>query len=239
MYGLDLAVARSRQAPSLPALLAPRPELRPGQALTLFWWADSATRMHILRRFAVDRGVLIQELGDIFSLAAREGWQDVDARKALQAIERRQRSRNAAAQSRHGSLEGALAYAQNGLDRTLLNEIAHLSGIKPTTASQIFADPGGEAIAVLLKSTGVKRPALLSLWRALERPLGDPDQSDNPLGRTVYIFDTLATAKAQTVLRYWNWSFSVDSTRSEDGDESRVDIAPPKRGGALLKHRAS
>jgi uncharacterized protein (DUF2336 family) len=77
--GVDFAVSRSRQATSLPPLLVARTEIRPAQALTLFWWANFESRQHILRRFAVDRGVLIQELGDVFAMAAAEGWSDADA----------------------------------------------------------------------------------------------------------------------------------------------------------------
>jgi uncharacterized protein (DUF2336 family) len=238
--GVDLVVSRSRQAPGLPTLLVGRAELRATQALVLFWWAGFEARLHILRRFAVDRNVLLQELGDVFAMAAAEGWSDPDTRKTLQVIERRQRNRAAAAQSPYGSLDGALAAAESqGVDRALLSEIAHLSGIKPTTAAQVFADPGGEAIGVFCKSVGLKRPSLLALWRALRRPHGDPDRIDNPLGRTAYVFDTLATAKAQTVLRYWNWSFTADAANIE-----RVSIQDPdlelrlaRRNAALLFHR--
>ncbi len=234
--GIDLVVARSRQAPSLPGFLVPRPELRPTQALVLFWWANFQARLQILRRFAVDRNVLIQEMGDIFKLAAAEGWADADARKTLQVIERRQRNRAAAAQSPYKSLEGALVAAEHGVDQRLLNEIAHLSGIKPATASQVFADGGGEAIGVFCKAVGLKRPALIGLWRALRRPHGDPDSTDNALGRTVYVFDTLATAKAQTVLRYWNWSFTADAVDLDHVafDQDVLELSLARRNAALL-----
>lgn len=237
--GVDVVVSRSRQAPALAALLAPRLELRATQALVLFWWAGFDARLQILRRFAVDRSVLLQELGEVFALAAAEGWSDADTRKALQVIERRQRNRAAAAQSAYGSLEGALIAAEHGLDRGLINEIAHLSGVKPTTASQVFADPGGEAIGVFCKAVGLKRPALLALWRALRRPAGSPDSVDNPLGRTIYVFDTLATAKAQTVLRYWNWSFTADAAGVERGayEDPENELRLARRNASLLFHR--
>lgn len=238
-YGVDIAVSRSRQSPTLPRLLAPRNELRPTQALVLFWWAEFETRVAILRRFAVDRNVLIQELGDVFKLAAKEGWADADTRKTLQVIERRQRNRAAAAQSPFGSLEGALTAAERGVDSGLVHEIAHLAGVKPTTASQILSDPGGEAIGVFCKAVGLKRPSVLGLWRALRRPAGNPDANDNPLGRTLFVFDTLATAKAQTVLRYWNWSFTADALGLErvalDNDD--LDLSLARRNAALLFRR--
>lgn len=237
--GVDIVVARSRQSPSLPRFLVSRTELRPTQALVLFWWSGFEARVQILRRFAVDRNVLIQELGDVFKMAAAEGWGDADTRKTLQVVERRQRNRAAAAQSPYGSLEGALAAAERGLDRLLIHEIAHLSGIKPTTASQILSDPGGEAIGVFCKATGLKRPILLALWRALRRPHGDPETIDNPLGRTTYVFDTLATSKAQTVLRYWNWSFTADAANMErlSFDDDTLELSLARRNAALLFSR--
>jgi uncharacterized protein (DUF2336 family) len=238
--GVDIVVSRSRRASALPALLASRAELRPTQALVLFWWAGFEVRLQLLRRFAVDRNVLIQELGDVFALAASEGWIDADARKTLQVIERRQRNRAAAAQSPFASLEGALAEAERGVDRSLMNEIAHLAGIKPATASQVFADPGGEAIGVFCKAVGLKRPALIALWRALRRPTGDSENTNNPLGRTLYVFDTLATAKAQTVLRYWNWSFTADAIGLENiAFEDEIDLTLARRNAALLLDRGA
>ena len=213
--GIDLAVTRARQVASLPGLLVSRAELRPTQALVLFWCAGFDARLHILRRFGVDRNVLIAELGEVFALAAKQGWSDAEARRTMAVIERRQRNRAAAAQSAYGSLEGAMAAAEHGLDDALLNEIAHLSGVKPATAKRIFADPGGEAIGVFCKATGLKRPAMIGFWRALGRLPGDPDSVDNPFGRTCYVFDMLATAKAQTALRYWNWSFTPEIDQLE------------------------
>lgn len=237
--GVDIAVARSRQAPALPKLLVTRTELRPTQGLVLFWWAAFEERLQILRRFAVDRGVLIQELSEAFKIAAADGWADADTRKTLQVIERRQRNRAAAAQSPHGSLEGAITAAAHGVDREMAREIAHLAGVKPATATQIFGDPGGEAIGVFCKATGLKRPAMIALWRALRRPHGDPDAIDNALGRAAYVFDTLATAKAQTVLRYWNWSFTADAAGLDglkfESDDTENSVA--RRNASLLLHR--
>ena len=193
--------------------------------------------MQILRRFAVDRNVLLEQLGEVFALAAEEGWSDADTRKTLQVIERRQRNRAAAKQSPFASLEGALQQAAHGVDRALLNEIAHLSGIKPATAQQIFSDSGGEAIAVFCKATGLKRHSLLDLWRALRRPLGDPEATNNPLGRTLYAFDTLATAKAQTVLRYWNWSFTADAGSGETLAFDDLEATLARRNASLLFQR--
>jgi hypothetical protein len=82
---------------------------------------------------------------------------------------------------------------------------------------------------------------MIALWKALRRPGGDPDASDNPLGRAVYVFDTLATAKAQTVLRYWNWSFTADAAGIDQqtyGDDV-LELSLARRNAALLFNRNS
>jgi hypothetical protein len=53
------------------------------------------------------------------------------------------------------------------------------------------------------------------------------------------VFDTLATAKAQTVLRYWNWSFTADAAGLERTtyDDDTLELTLARRNAALLFHR--
>lgn len=234
--GVDLVVAQSRRHNKLASALLTREEIKPPQALTLFWWADSEARLHILRRFAVDRSVLLQEVSDLFVLAAEERWNDPQARMALQFIERRQRSRAAAERSSYKSLERAIeVMAEKGVSRELVIEIAHLCGVRPAIGARILTDPTGEPIAVLAKSVGLKRDLLVALWRALKR--AEDDDPTRPWQRTLYVFDTLATAKAQTVLRYWNWSLSADAPANIDDvdpNDPDLEFSPARRTAALV-----
>jgi uncharacterized protein (DUF2336 family) len=219
-HAIDMMIGASRKSPFLVPLLCQREETRPAHALVMFWWAGAAERKHILTRFSADRLMLIDGCADIFRHAAEEGWKDPVVRKALQVIERRQRNRAALERSSHESLEAAVqAAAVTGLDHALMTEISHLSGIKPLTGEKIFADQGGEGLAVLCKATGLRRPALRDLWLSLRR---EGDEAEAAFARISAVYETLAVAKAQTVLRYWNWSlssaFSPESI--ENGDVS-------------------
>lgn len=234
--GVDMMVALSRQHRALCNAILTREEVKPAQGLTLFWWADSDARLHIMRRFAVDRSVLLQEVSDLFAQASREQWSDRDARAALQFIERRQRSRSAAERSAYASLENAvISLAEKGPSRELLIEIGHLAGIRPAIGARIMSDAGGEPLAVLAKSVGLKRDLLLTFWKGLKRQESEDPKS--PYQRTLYVFDTLATAKAQTVLRYWNWSLSADAPSGIgeiDPRDSTLEFAPARRTAALV-----
>lgn len=191
-------------------LLVRREELRPSHGLTMFWWADAANRRRILHRFAVTRHVLQDSVRDLFQLAAEDNWQDAGVRKALQFIERRQRNRAAAERSDYDSLEAAIEdVGKTGLDRHKTQEISYMAGIKPATGAQILTDPGGEAVAILCKAPGLKRNYLETLWAGLGRSTKTADGETHPdFARVVATYDTISTDKAQTVLRYWNWSLT-------------------------------
>ncbi|MBA4226776.1 MAG: hypothetical protein C0456_09100 [Hyphomonas sp.] len=207
---MDRLIAASRDEPSYCPLLVDRIELRPSHAMAMFWWADAATRRKILTRHAADRQEMISLCSDVFEMAAVEGWQDPVARKALQLIERRQRNRAAIERSPYDSLEDAVhAAASSGMEAKIAQEIGYLSGIKPVTAAKILSDPGGEALAVLCKATGLKREYLGMLWTALRRPLEiDPGVPHPQFQLVAETYEVLSVLKAQTTLRYWNWALS-------------------------------
>ena len=204
-----LTVSRSHQP--YVKLLAQRVELRPSHGLTMFWWAEPENRKKILHRFAVTRKVLQESCEDLFPKAAAEGWSDAAVRKALQFIERRQRNRAALERSDYDTLEDAIdAAVTTGLTRKLTEEISYIAGVKPATGAQILTDKSGEAIAILCKAPGLTREYVEKLWRALKRPVHDVDGQIHPdLARVIQTYDVISTDKAQTVLRYWNWSLTA------------------------------
>ena len=237
---IEEIVAASREMPSLAELLLKRPELRPSSAYVMFWWCGPEDRRTILQRFAVSREVLQEIVDDVFAMAAEENWQDPLARKALQFIERRQRNRGAIDKSPYDSLDQAVEVAAGGLTRELAQEISFLAGIKPMTGAKIFTDPGGEPLAVLCKATGLPRESIRHLWAGLRRPqtTGEPGALAG-LDHVMITYDMIAVDRAQTVLRYWNWSLSSALTPAlmraiRDGDEEALDeYSVPQRAAML------
>lgn len=238
---LEGVIALSRSSRDLCAALLKRPEMRPSGAYVMFWWCGPADRRLILQRFAVSREVMQTSVEDVFAMAAAEGWNDPVARKALQFIERRQRNRAAIEKSPFTDLEAAVtAAATQGLSRELVSEIGYLSGVKPLTAAKIMGDPGGEPVAILCKATGLTRPNLLALWRSMRRPETTADGAVHPdWDRVQLTYEMLAVDRAQTVLRYWNWSLSSALTPAllraiRDGEDQAIDeYSAPERAAAL------
>ncbi len=237
---IEGVVALSRQSRGLCAPLLKRPELRPSGAYVMFWWCGAEERRAVLQRFAVSREVLQDSVEDLFAVAAAEGWSDPVTRKALQFIERRQRNRAAIDKSPYSGLEDAVAAASGGVTREIVAEIGYLSGIKPLTSAKIMGDVGGEPMAILCKAAGLSRLDLQTLWRAMRRPEVDADGEVHPDWERVQItYEMLAVDRAQTVLRYWNWSLSSALTPAllraiREGDEELIDeYSAPERAAML------
>nr|WP_029085710.1 DUF2336 domain-containing protein [Brevundimonas aveniformis] len=237
---IEELVSVSRDASGLIDLLLKRAELRPSSAYVMFWWSNVEQRRVILSRFAVSREVLQEVVDDVFAMASAEGWQDPLARKALQFIERRQRNRAAIAKSPYDSLDHAVQVAAAGLTPELASEISYLAGIKPITGAKIFTDMGGEALAVLCKATGLPKECVRQLWRGMRRPeVDDTGEPDARLAEVLVTYDMIAVDRAQTVLRYWNWSLSSALTIQlmraiREGDDDTLDeYSVPQRAAML------
>lgn len=227
---LEGVIGVSRAVKALCPVLLKRAELRPSGAYVMFWWCGPEERRAILQRFAVSREVMQDCVEDVFALAAAEGWDDPVARKALRFIDRRQRNRAAIEQSRYVDLEAAVGVAAaDGLSRDLVGEIGHMSGIKPLTAAKIMGDPGGEPLAILCKATGLTRQNLRALWRSMRRPETTGEGVVHPdWSRVQMTYEMLAVDRAQTVLRYWNWTLSSALTPTllraiREGEDELVD----------------
>ena len=126
------------------------------------------------------------------------------------------------------------------MTRELAEEIAYLAGIKPMTGAKIMTDDGGEGLAVLCKATGLPRSSLRTLWRALRRPeLTESGEYAPRLARVIEVFDMVAVDRAQTVLRYWNWSLSSAMTPAllqairDDDDAALDEFSMPQRTAKL------
>jgi len=201
---IERIVDMSRGAAKYVGPLLKRPEMRPANAFLMFWWASHDERIQILRRFAIERNVLLETAADLFRTAAEEGWTDPLVLRTLMLIERRQRDRFAISESGFESLERAIEDAAADLTPERIEEISILSGVRPATGALIFKDHGAEALAVFCKATGLKRNFYQLLWRGLRGAEAPARQEELEAG--TFAFDILSPPKAQTVLRYWDWA---------------------------------
>ncbi|MEL7480249.1 MAG: DUF2336 domain-containing protein [Pseudomonadota bacterium] len=234
---MDRLMSQSQQEEALCELLLQRPEFTASQALAMFWWAPGLQRRSILTKYSADRKIVIDRCFDAFEILREEGWQDPVARKAAQMIERRQRNRQAQDRSSFENLEEAVETAsKTGMTPELTQEIGYLSGMKPIAVAKLFSDPGGEGVAVLCKATGLRREHVARIWHALRRPVRDDQRKVHPiLAYVIETYDLMSVARAQTVLRYWNWSLTASGTSDLVGnDMSEEDVFSPSKRAARL-----
>ena len=108
------------------------------------------------------------------------------------------------------------------------------------TGAKIFTDSGGEPLAILCKATGLPKSAIRALWRGLKREETESDGSPSrALERAILVYDMIAVDRAQTVLRYWNWSLTSALTPAllraiRDGDEDGFDEYSAPQKAAML-----
>ncbi len=199
----DRLVREAAQSPRLAALLLKRPELRPAQALALFWDVDHQLRSLILQRFAVERTIMREAAEDVFARAAGARGADALLTRALGFMDRRQRDRDALERSDFADLETAVeAAARERLDEPLTDEIAALAGVERSLFERMKEDFGGEGLAVMAKGTGLSRRHLVMLLEACGRARAET------LRQAETTYSSLSVDKAQTVLRYWDWSWA-------------------------------
>ncbi|WP_133723676.1 DUF2336 domain-containing protein [Oceanicaulis sp.] len=207
---VEVIVRVAAEHDAIARLLIRRPELRPAQALALFWSVSHDLRRMILDRFAASRQILQDAAEDVFPLAAREAEPDTAVQEALAYIDRRQRDRRAAEVTPYGSLEGLIERAsQTGFTEELRAEAAVLANIQRDLLNRMIDDFGGEPLAILAKATGLSRQHLSELIEGSGRT-----DAFNRVQQAILVFDTMSVDKAQTVLRYWNWVIA----RSARGD---------------------
>ena len=108
------------------------------------------------------------------------------------------------------------------------------------TGAKIFTDMGGESVAILCKATGLPKACVRQLWRGMRRPeVDEAGQMDARLSEVLITYDMIAVDRAQTVLRYWNWSLSSALTPQlmraiRDGADDVLDeYSVPQRAAML------
>lgn len=196
-----LVSAASDEAALVPMILK-RAELRPRAAMRLFWSAAHAERHQILERFGVDRTLMLEAVDDVFAMAAKEADPDPLVTRALAFVDRRQRDREAMERSPYGTLENVFdKLSREGATTALVEAASQIANIGQPLLMRMFDDGGGEPLAVLVKATGADRTCVAQLWRALGRP-----ETSEAFRNTMIVHDSLSVERAQTILRYWDWS---------------------------------
>ena len=99
-------------------------------------------------------------------------------------------------------MEAAIAAAQGGITREVAEEISYLAGLKPMTGAKIFTDPGGEALAIMCKATGLPRSGFCMACYDGDYPVAyDPKLEKNIMERRRARVESLGESIAKDQLQ--------------------------------------
>lgn len=195
--GYERIVHLSEKEPALCDLLVARDDITPALAHTMFWWASSSLRLDIVNRFTADRRMLREALNDAIDEGIDAFSSDPELMRTLSMM---------APQRRYGpSLGEELLSAARSADmRKVVSLLAKYADIRPQTAAHIVTDPGGEALAVAAKALGMTRKEFLQFALLIASHRDSTSRTAAEVNRLTALFDSVATDRADVVLRYWD-----------------------------------
>lgn len=195
--GYERIVTLSEKEPALCDLLVARDDITPALAHTMFWWASSTLRLDIVNRFTADRRMLREALNDAIDEGIDAFSNDPELMRTLSMM---------APQRRYGpSLGEELLSAARSTDmRKVVSLLAKYADIRPQTAAHIVTDPGGEALAVAAKALGMTRKEFLQFALLIASHRDSTSRTAAEVNRLTALFDSVATDRADVVLRYWD-----------------------------------
>lgn len=211
-YAVDILVSRSLIDRELQSLLLRRSELEPVHGFMMFWWVDAERRKRVLVRFALDRRVIQDALGDLYPRVFRSKTPpDPIVKEILILAERRHRPRGVDGEIvSMDVVKKTLAVAVDDSTPETIEAVAMIAGISRDLASRVLHDPGGEPFAVMCKSLGVPRQDFFAFLTESQEAKSvsrngtgkDEQQAEELLA----VFDSMARDFARAVLRYWDWN---------------------------------
>jgi len=170
----------------LQAPLATREDTPPPIAFELFWVLPVELRRYVLSRFLTDSSVLEK----ILKLVRSVGDEN--------SVKRSLPSTQKVAELMNLIADGATDQAASMM--------AGMAGIKQNNARRIIADPGGEPLAITLKTIGLPRTMFNAEIEKCSKSPKAMLRNDRDLDELQIIFDSLSFNKARTLLTYWDWA---------------------------------
>ena len=188
-------VDRSKIVAALHEPLLGRHDLEPELAGRMYAWVSVALRRHIVQHFDVDAALLDR--------AIQDSLDDVAEDHAKRAAEGGPPERLAAAlAARRDDDPGLLLNLLRAGEVALFEAMfARLTGLRPTLARRAIYEPGGRALAVACRASGVEKGVFAAIF-LLARKARPGDKSVDPkeLPSALAFFDSLTATAASASL---------------------------------------
>jgi uncharacterized protein (DUF2336 family) len=227
---MDYLVGESQRVDSFQQPLLRRPDIPPQLAHRMFWWASAALREYILTNFRIDEVTLDSILHETTEKVVRQAEAErstyADAEFVVAEIANR------------GQLNERflLQCLRRGRLAAFTAAIAKMAGINIELARRIIFDPGGEALAVLCKASGIERSVFSSIF-LLTREAREGSRVTDPthLNAMLKLYDGLVQTEAANALKCWQ----LNADYVQAVDDIRASTRGPGRWGVSATRTVS
>jgi uncharacterized protein (DUF2336 family) len=192
---LETLVERARTEPRLGDPLVHRADLDPALATRLYGWASASVRRYIVANFDVDPVLLDAAIRDSIGKASAEQRL---LHETAQPSETLGREIDAAFADDPHVLIKLLRAGEVGLFEA---SFARITGLPPTIARRAIYEPGGRAMAVACRATGIEKPIFAAIFLLARRGRpGDKTVDPMELPAALTFFDSVDNATAKRTI---------------------------------------
>ena len=185
-------VEKSRQERQLQEPLIHRVDLDPALATRMYAWVSEALRRYIVRHFDVDPELLDAAVRDSLESAAAEQRREQSAPSSLTP------ALDEAYAEDPGVLINLLRAGEVGLFEAMF---ARITGLQPRLARRAVYEPGGRALAVACRASGIEKPIFAAIFLLARRARpGDKTVDPRELPSVLAFFDSLDASTAKRTL---------------------------------------
>lgn len=194
---LETLVERSRTEPRLGDPLVHRADLDPALASRMYGWVSASIRRYIVANFDVDPVLLDAAIRDSIGKASAEQRRLHEIEQPSEKLGRE--IDQAFADDPHVLIK-LLRAGEVGLFEA---SFARITGLPPTIARRAIYEPGGRAMAVACRASGIEKPIFAAMFLLARRARpGDKTVDPMELPSVLMFFDTLDFASARRTVEH-------------------------------------
>jgi uncharacterized protein (DUF2336 family) len=195
---MEYLVAESRRVDRFQEPLVNRADLPVDLAYRMYWWVSAALRRKIVLDFEVDELEIDSVIEDATKRAIAEHEpMDSASAKAYRLVHKMWEAGEL-------SIRFLLQALRQQRTQVFVAGLAVLANLTLTIAQRIFADKGGESLAIVCKAIGVTRSDFTTLFLLLQQARdGGRGQATGILNEILSLYDSIERNNAVVALRLW------------------------------------
>jgi uncharacterized protein (DUF2336 family) len=188
----ETLVERSREEPRLQDPLVHRADLEPQLAKRMYGWVSASVRRQIVANFDVDPILLEAAIRDSLKAASTE------QRRAFESDQPSERLGAEIDRAQADDPHVMIRLLRAGEVGLFEAAFARVTGLPPTIARRTIYEPGGRAMAVACRASGIDKPVFAAMFLLARRARpGDKTVDPMELPSALMFFDTLDIASAR------------------------------------------